>query len=618
MSDREPEQPPPNVRRVEFGRAVKPGRFEPAAFLKDGDGEKVEPLSEGDRGILNDAREILARLEGAKVREIAEAVEKLKKGAKVSLRERRLVEGHARDLKVQQQGDGGGGDAGGKKVNSGDVEGAVERLNAWWVNGDAKYQVCASGRWLEVDSSKLALMLKRAGLAPFPLGEGPLSPVEEAVLHVTENRVLDISVPDLAGYPAGVREMRGCQILVRRGPRLVVPKEGEWTFIDELVGGRLLLPEEEGRTVEQRMAQVLRFHWWLARGVENLYSDSEERLDTHVLILAGPPKSSKSRLQHSLITPVLGGLYGDPSKYFFGESTFNEGWIGKGHLLIEDPNPSSKMFDRLKFGQCLKGHTVNAGVTLHPKGKSEFGVQTRHRISISVNNHPDSLKVLPPLSSDFRDKALLLQVFPRPLSMPTRTLEERREFKARIEAELPAYVWWLLHDCVVPEAEQEDRCGFRAFWDPELRSVLWEDTPTSEFLTLVDVAAVDNPSLGKRTVFEGDGSWSGEGAVQEFGFRGEKRREALALALRATKEGKRLWIGGAADIQKLLLHSQYADAVKKVVSNNNVGAMLGRLAAEMPERVANFKTSTQRLYVIIAAEAVEVPVTKEENGDDFE
>lgn len=549
------------------------------------------------------ADDILAKLEARRQAAVDEALRKLGEGKSITKVEERLVEAFVERL--GSQGSAGGGDDG--DDGGAGVRAAVEALQAWAVNGEEKYQVHSHNRWLEVGAEKFRLMLARAGLAKWVPKGGTLSEVEEAVLYVTEERVLDIAVPDLAGYKEGVREMRGSRILVRKGPRLVVPKAGEWLFIEQLIAGRLLLPEEEGRTMAERRVQFDRFNWWLARAVENLYGDTDERLDTHVMIIAGPPESAKSRLQHSLITPVLGGLYGDPSKYFFGESTFNEGWIGKGHLLIEDPNPSSKMYDRLKFGQCLKGFCVNAGVTLHPKGKSEVGVQTRHRISISVNSHPDSLKVVPPLSADFRDKVLLFQVWQRPLEVPTRTAAERLAFRQRVESELPAYVHYLLHECVVPESERNERFGFKAYWDPELRAVLWEDTPTSEFLNLVDTARWENASMGSRGLFQGEGSYEGARALEErFAHKGGVDREhALSLAQRAASERRRVWIGTAAEIHELLLASKMSNAAKKIVGNNNVGAMLGRLAAEMPERVAPYRTRHMRGWVILSDEVYE-------------
>jgi len=532
----------------------------------------------------------LALLAAAEALEVDEAKAKLQAKVKLTGRERML-------LKKAQQGAVEEGEMGRGPWS---VEGVAESLNAYWVNGDGTNYHLRDGSkdWLVVPEAKLVLALQRRGVPTHPVGGEALSRVDQALMHVMEQRTLDRAIEAIAGFRDGVHNIKGSRVLVRRGPQLIEPKKGEWLMIEQFLSGRLLLDDAPDPAV-----QFHRFNYWMSRAVENLYKSPEVRLNSQVMILAGPRESAKSRLQHAIITPLLGGRAADPSRYVFGETTFNSGWMGCEHLLIEDPRPSMKMLDRLQLAQILKSLAVNEDQSLHAKQREEFGVTPEFVVSISINDDPDSLRILPPLTPDFADKVQLFQVTKRDLPLPTRTPAERLAFREAIERELPAYLYYLLEECAVPEDLRSDRFGVTHYHEPTLRVSLWEDTPSSELLALLDIAKISTDSAGtsenKQAFFEAHWALTSADLWARFGF-AKKGGAAWAMAERAGREGKKVWVGSATDLQAQLETCQHQRVAKKLIDHNSMQRLLARLAEDMPERVVQYRVGGERLWFVLA------------------
>lgn len=596
-----PTPSPENKRRGRVGVVIKTDTLHAAEFIE---GAALPPSAPPSaplpanvipfvNPILTD--DDLARLAAADALELEDAKKKLAAGAKITPRERKLLN-TAKDNQSRPQHD--------PPSAAFDPDKLAASINAWWVNGDgSNYQLKdTSSYWLRVPESKLLLALQRRGVPGYPVSGEPLSRLDQTVLHIMEHRTLDRSIEAIAGYQDGVHSIKGSRVLVRRGPKLVTPKAGEWNTIHALLRGLLLL---EDPACENPYIQIDRFHYWMSRAVENLYNSPGVRLNSQILILAGPRGFGKSRLQHMVITPLLGGRSADPSRYLFGETTFNSGWMGCEHLLIEDPRPSMKMLDRLQLAQHLKALCVNEDQSLHAKGADEFGVDAEFTVSVSINDDPDSLRILPPLTPDIIDKIQLFQVGKNPLPMPTRTGAERKAFQQAIAEEIPAYCHYLLNECVVPDELKSDRFGVLHYQEPNLKLILWEDSPASELLALLDTAQVLTDTAGsldnRRPFFTTAASYDGDAHLLAYPLT-RKDTAAGRLQARALAENKRIWVGSYQELQSQLETCQHRGIAKKLIDHNAVTRLLSRLAEDHPDRVAPHRTSTARLWFILAPE----------------
>jgi hypothetical protein len=232
----------------------------------------------------------------------------------------------------------------------------------------------------------------------------------------------------------------------------------------------------------------------------------------------GKADSAKSRLQHFIITPCLDGRHADPGPFLMGETQFNAEMIGVSHLLMEDPASGLKSADRQKFKQKLKQAAVSDSVRYHPKGRDAMTLAPVQRCSISLNDGPDDLRILPEPSKDFTEKAIILSTT-RPSCLPGSCERERAAFRQTIKAQLPAFLFFLLNglDPLIPDKLRQGRFGVMSWENPSIREAMEEETPHFQLLEMLDAAQPWLKSdkgfwIGKasalRAVLEDDGDTS--------------------------------------------------------------------------------------------------------------
>lgn len=298
------------------------------------------------------------------------------------------------------------------------------------------------------------------------------------------------------------------------------------------------------------------------------------------MIFAGPGDAGKSRLQHQLITGLLGGQgrSADPGPYLFGRTDFNNELFGAEHLMMEELPSGSKTADRVFFGEMLKQLVVNDTQRLHRKREDAMVVSPFFRVTISINDDPDKMRVLPLLTPDLKDKVMLFHISPAPLPMPTTTLTERAAFRERISLELPAYAHWLLNEFTIPEPLRSQRFGVKEWHHPTLAMELFDDTPAAELLALIDAATFK--------------AVESEGGIH-----------STLWDLKSHSDDEAMWEGSALDVEKLLLGEggwfcSVAREAKKLVMHNKIERLLGRLNEDQPVRVARHRTKLERRWRI--------------------
>ena len=267
-----------------------------------------------------------------------------------------------------------------------------------------------------------------------------------------------------------------------------------------------------------------------------------------------------------MITGLFGGRSADPGPYLFGRTDFNGEWLEGEHLLMEDPASSTFTKDRVMFGEKLKQIVVNDTQRLHPKRETAQMLQPFFRLTISVNDDPDKLRVLPLLTPDMKDKVQLFKVVAAPMPMSTMTLPERAAFRETVAAELPAYAWWLLNEFTVPAEMQGERFGVKSWLHPALEQELFEDTPAAELLRIIDAAKWDGRYL-----------WDLESASQK---------------------SPGVWLNGSHHLEDLLLNSSMTKEAERLLKHNKLDRLLGRLKEDEPDRVVKTRTNQERRWAI--------------------
>jgi hypothetical protein len=356
----------------------------------------------------------------------------------------------------------------------------------------------STGRWLPLTEAGYKRHLRARGLKSKPDEGTTLSDIDAAILEVQDRRDVSHYGP-ICGQNAGLLEVNGQRILVTEDMRLPEPAAGKWKNLESILRGLLLggeLPEIGAR-------QLATFHGWARSSVEALLAGKSQQ--QQVLALCGPPGSGKSFLQ-SIITYLLGGRGAKAERYFSGKTPFNADLYAVEHLILEDEYCSTRIDQRLKLGAALKQHTVSTNLgSLHAKGRNAVNLPGWWRVSITLNDDPEAMMVLPPLDRHIKDKIILLRAssFEWPMSM--QTTEQRVRFHDQIISEIPAYLHWLLHEWEMPgEVSDPHRYNVATFHHPELAEALHCFSPEAELHELLGIAYADR--IGRGLTIEASAS----------------------------------------------------------------------------------------------------------------
>jgi hypothetical protein len=408
----------------------------------------------------------------------------------------------------------------------------------------------AAGRWLGHDVSSYKRILRARGLKSRAAEGESLSEADAVILDVQNHRDVAYHGP-LCGRNAGLIEENGIRVLVTEDMRLPEPMKGGWETIESVLFG--LLVRGEGEVAGK--AQLHTFLGWIKSSVETLRAGREQQ--QQALALCGPADCGKSLLQH-LITDMLAGRSSKAERYFNGKTPFNADLFTAEHLILEDNHVSTRISDRQKLGACLKEHCV--GVTtasLHAKGRNAINLRPWWRVSITLNDDPEAMMILPPLDEHIADKIILLRASRFEFPMPVSSSDEKKAFRRQLGLEIPAFIHWLISEYEIP-AEYSDprRYNVKTFHHPVLRESLEQLSPESDLLDLLDAA-----------------------------FAGELQRlEIIKLK--------------ASEIESRLRSSHDRRAERILTFRNACGTYLGRLAKKRPERVTQHRTESERLWQI--------------------
>lgn len=410
------------------------------------------------------------------------------------------------------------------------------------------------GDWMPLTESSLRRQLRALGYSQKVRDGEKLSELETCLNQIQLCFGVDYVGP-LAGYEKGLIDCAGRRILVTRSPNLVEPVQGQFPILNHMLQG--LFESEELPYVKG----------WLKVAYESLRN---RRLRPgQVLVLAGERDCGKSLFQN-LITEMLGGRVAKPYRYMTGGTDFNSDLFGSEHLMIEDEVASTDLRARRNFGARIKDFTVNEVQSCHAKGREALSLKPFWRVSISLNDEPENLMILPPLDDSLVDKLMLLRVTRASLPMPTYTLEERKRFWDTLVAEIPMFVWHL-SEWEIPEDLKCPRFGIKRFHHPDILATLNEISPENKLLVLIDSYLFKD-----NTVALAYGVSCGSPALTQP------------------------YVSTAEDLELKLKNSlELGYEAKQLLSwTNATGTYLARLAKKFPNRVKNARTSEARLWQV--------------------
>jgi hypothetical protein len=422
---------------------------------------------------------------------------------------------------------------------------ATNRVPEIWFNANGReyWRQNNHGGWITNNETQVSRVLRKAGFSRKIRDNEFVSPLDEELIEIQEEKDVQYSGP-LAGFGDGMHEIHGRRILVTESPRLIEPVQGEWPILRQLFDGILCA---DG--IDQRPY----FFGWLKVAIEALRA--RKRRPGQVVVFCGKAQGGKS-LSQNLVTHLLGGRVAKPYQFMSAQTAFNGDLLGAEHLMIEDEQAATDIRSRRALGAAIKAFAVNEVQHCHEKHLKACELTPFWRVTISVNDEPEHLQVLPPLEDSLEDKIMLLKAYKKPMPIPSATIEDREAFMATLMAELPAFVYFLINEFVIPKELVCQRFGVTHYHHPLVLEALNVLAPEARLLSFIDAVLFSGP-------IESD------------------------------------WEGTAEDLQRQLNNSDHGYEVRQLLKNiNNCGTYLGRLAKQTPQRVFNKRTSGSRNWVI--------------------
>lgn len=420
-------------------------------------------------------------------------------------------------------------------------------IDAYYDSSGGKYLISDNdGNWMPVDSASLKLRLKKRGLVTKIGDNQNICSIDDAILRIQDERNVQY-VGGLAGFSRGSYVINGARVLVTHSPEPVVPASGEWSTLRSVINGQL----------DDSLFQADRFHGLMRLWIQSLEACLRTGRPSYgqTLILAGPRSCGKSLLQ-DIITLLLGGRQAKSYRYMAGETPFNRDLFSAEHQRIEDDQPFKDYKSRVKMGDAMKNVSATISGSCHGKNREAISLNRFWRLTVSVNDSPDNLEILPPFDDALLDKIILLHCAKRPMPMPAGTDEEKERFMDQLKAELPAYVYWLKNGYSMPaHMVDNSRYGIGAFFHPYIMALLDDMAPETRLLAVVDLVI-----------------WFDLGPT---------------------------WQGTAEELTKELLNSSYKEQLRGIIPRDlGCGRLLGRLSTQPNPRVVQVRTKDSRQWII--------------------
>ena len=396
-----------------------------------------------------------------------------------------------------------------------------------------------AGHWIRVNDTSAKNFVVEYGYLGTAAKSGANSEASLCLMKIQSTRNVAYIGP-LAGHPTGVYAMLGRRVLVTESPIYIAAQKGEWPTLKKLFDGLFVHGD-----VDQRPY----LYGWFQNAMESFRKRRWK--SSQLLALAGPVSCGKS-LTQNLITEMFGGRSSQPYSFMMGRTDFNAHLFRGEHLMLEDEAENSRYENRRHFAANIKKLLCNRDQQVHGKNREAATLQPIWRMTLSLNDDPEALQVLPPFDSDVHDKIIALRVKPAANELKTALGMDEAQFWQQLVSELPAFLHFVEHEFVVPDILRDVRYGIVAFQHPDLVEKIQETTPQMKLMELID-----------EGLFRQDGA--------ERGWEGT----ASQLAQKLTCE----------------THDGSYEARKLLGGTNTIGKYLARLKESVGEHVAGRVTS---------------------------
>jgi hypothetical protein len=223
--------------------------------------------------------------------------------------------------------------------------------------------------------------------------------------------------------------------------------------------------------------QLPYFLAWLAYFYQGAHAGKPRR--GHAVFLAGGVNCGKTLLTNRVVGGLVGGFI-SPTAFMKGQTEFNDSLFEKGLWCIDDAGPASNHQMHAAYSARVKEVVANPSFVYHPKFCKPLKIAWSGRLMVTMNLDGDSIKMLPDLDANTRDKVQIYAANPHGKPFPGNVEDI-------IKAELPCLARWLL-DYQIPTALQTNpRLGVSEYIDPQVESLALANSGSGHLIEIIDI-----------------------------------------------------------------------------------------------------------------------------------
>jgi hypothetical protein len=364
--------------------------------------------------------------------------------------------------------------------------------NFWSKPPDGKFWIMHS------QEHHVESILCNRGLSPKVNKGQTISEVKKVMTHIREANLVASATPYVNRAPGLFIDKLGKRRLNTAMLSPVYPKRGESG--DPSYDCPLIYPVIEDML--RTGARISAFPYFLAhmkRSYDNTLNHKNEM--GQWTFLCGPPGTGKTLILMKVIVPLLGNRCGFPFRYLIGSTDFNDDLLSAGCLISNDDEAPTDQ-EKKKYEQRLKGFVVNPEHKYHQKFRSADSAEWTGRGYTTLNNDPASCRQLPEINENTVDKFMFFLI----TELAKKHFLPRAEMEAKIEAQLPAFGYWLLYDFQPPIEvynPADPRTCVRSYFDETLLAYSQHQTPAHDLKELLQIWFTTSADAGVE-IWEGN------------------------------------------------------------------------------------------------------------------
>jgi hypothetical protein len=338
------------------------------------------------------------------------------------------------------------------------------------------------------------LVLVSRGLSSRKSPIDQLSDVQRARLAI-QSRSVTYAGPQTS-HLAGPHTHGDATILVTRQPAFIEPAQGDYAPIMGLLNTMCGVGTDPLGEI-----QSLTLCGWLAQW-DRAQHQTQSHVQGQILTIGGEPGIGKNRL-----TFFLGKLGGDrmyePAKI---PTNFNGDLLASTLAVAHDTAFPEDSADIREYWLGRKALVANADHRVEDKYIRARTMRLAGVRSIATFNlGHEAAKVIPPmlLESGMADKVIMLRGYGPAIQYPQQGTPEGRAWVEEILNSLPAFLWYLRHEFILPDQFKDVRYGVATFAHPEIRALIANSHPDAMLGELIDSWQTQRAIGGESGPWEG-------------------------------------------------------------------------------------------------------------------